>query len=120
MVLNLSCHFIGEVNRPSSFTVPTERINLVEALALAGDMTAYGKRENVLIIRESNGERSTTRVDLNNKEVLNSPYYYLQQNDILYVEPAKLKQLQGSSGTFYLGLVSASISIFSLFIIFFK
>ena len=118
--LNFRITVIGEVNKPSTFTVPTERVNLVEALALAGDMTAFGKRENVLIIRESGGVRTTTRVDLNDKEVLNSPYYYLQQNDILYVEPAKLKQLQGGSGNFYLGLASASISILSLFIIFFK
>jgi polysaccharide export outer membrane protein len=83
-------------------------------------MTAYGKRENVLIIREADGVRSTTRVDLNDKAVLNSPYYYLQQNDILYVEPAKVKQLQGGSGTFYLGIASASISIISLFIIFLR
>ncbi|RZJ58414.1 MAG: sugar transporter [Hymenobacter sp.] len=118
--LNFRITVIGEVNRPSTFTIPTERVNLVEALALAGDMTAYGKRENVLIIRESDGVRTTTRVDLNDKEALNSPYYYLQQNDILYVEPAKIKQLQGGSGSFYLGIASASISILSLFIIFFR
>ena len=118
--LNFRITVIGEVNRPSSFTIPTERVNLVEALALAGDMTPYGKRENVLIIREADGVRSTTRVDLNDKAVLNSPYYYLQQNDILYVEPAKIKQLQGGSGNFYLGIASASISIISLFIIFLR
>ncbi|RZK42728.1 MAG: sugar transporter [Hymenobacter sp.] len=118
--LNFRITVIGEVNKPSSFTIPTERVNLVEALALAGDMTPYGKRENVLIIRESDGVRTTTRVNLNDKEVLNSPYYYLQQNDIMYVEPAKIKQLQGGSGNFYLGIASASISIISLFIIFLR
>ena len=118
--LNFRVTVIGEVNRPSTFTIPTERVNLVEALALAGDMTAYGKRENVLLIRESDGVRTTTRVDLNDKSVLSSPYYYLQQNDVLYVEPAKIKQLQGASSSFYLGIASASISILSLFVIFFR
>lgn len=118
--LNFRITVIGEVSRPSTFTVPTERVNIVEALALAGDMTAFGKRENVLIIRESDGVRTTTRVNLNDKNVLNSPYYYLQQNDIMYVEAAKIKQLQGGSGTFYLGIASASISIISLLIIFFR
>ena len=118
--LNFRITVIGEVNRPSTFTVPTERVNLVEALALAGDMTTFGKRENILIIRESDGIRSTTRVNLNDKAIFDSPYYYLQQNDIMYVEPAKIKQLQGGSGSFYLGIASASLSIISLFIIFFR
>ncbi|RZK34428.1 MAG: hypothetical protein EOO61_13605 [Hymenobacter sp.] len=119
-LLNFRITVIGEVNRPSTFTIPTERVNIVEALALAGDMSAFGKRDNVLIIREADGVRSTTRVDLNDKAVLSSPYYYLQQNDILYVEPAKIKQLQGGSGSFYLGIASASISLISLFVIFFR
>ncbi|RZK45101.1 MAG: sugar transporter [Hymenobacter sp.] len=118
--LNFRITVIGEVNKPSSFTIPTERVNIMEALALAGDMTTFGKRENVLIIREADGVRTTTRVDLTNKEVLASPYYYLQQNDILYVEPAKIKRLQGGSGTFYVGLASAAVSILSLFIIFLR
>lgn len=119
-LLNFRITVIGEVSRPSTFAIPTERVNLVEALALAGDMTAFGKRDNVLLIRESNGVRTTTRVNLNDKNVLDSPYYYLQQNDILYVEAAKIKQLQGGSGTFYLGIASASISILSLLIIFIR
>lgn len=92
--LNFKVTVIGEVNRPSTFTVPTEKINILEALGLAGDMTAYGKRENVLIIREKDGIRSATRLNLNDRAVLSSPYYYLTQNDVIYVEPDKMKAVQ--------------------------
>lgn len=85
--LNFKITVIGEVNAPATFTIDTEKINVLEALGLAGDMTAFGKRDNVLIIREKEGVRSTARINLNNKEVLNSPFFYLQQNDIVYVEP---------------------------------
>ena len=84
---NFKVTVIGEVFKPSTFTVPTEKINVLEALGLAGDMTAYAKRENVLIIREQQGVRKAARINLNDKDVLNSPYFYLQQNDIVYVEP---------------------------------
>jgi polysaccharide export outer membrane protein len=95
--LNFKITVIGEVNHPSSFNVPSEKINILEALGLAGDMTAYGKRENVLLLREQDGKRTTTRVNLNSKIVLNSPYFYLRQNDIIYVEPDKVKAVQVSS-----------------------
>lgn len=96
--MNFKVTVIGEVNNPSTFNVPSEKINIFEAVGLAGDMTPYGKRENVLIIREQDGKRITTRVNLNRKEVLNSPYFYLQQNDIIYVEPDKVKAVQVSPG----------------------
>ncbi len=94
--VNFKITVIGEVNAPSSFVVPTEKINVLEALGLAGDMTAFGRRENVLVIREQGGVRRTTRINLNNKEVFNSPFFYLQQNDVVYVEPdnrAKVAQI---------------------------
>ncbi|RYE12193.1 MAG: sugar transporter, partial [Sphingobacteriaceae bacterium] len=114
--LNFRITVIGEVNRPSTFTLPTERVNLIEALALAGDLTAYGKRENILIIHEDEGIRSTIRVDLNDKSLLNSSHYYLQQNDIVYVEPAKVKKLQTGSSSFYLGLITVGVSVLSIFV----
>jgi polysaccharide export outer membrane protein len=114
--LNFRITVIGEVNRPSTFTLPTERVNLIEALALAGDLTPYGKRENILIIHEDEGIRSTIRVDLNDKSLLNSSHYYLQQNDIVYIEPAKVKKLQTGSSSFYLGLVTVGVSILSIFV----
>jgi polysaccharide biosynthesis/export protein len=89
--LNYKITVIGEVKSPSTFVVPSEKINIIEALGLAGDMTVFGKRENVLIIRESEGIRSMVRLNLNDKEVLNSPYFYLHPNDVVYVEPVKAR-----------------------------
>ncbi len=89
--MNYKVTVVGEVNRPSTFVVPSEKINIIEALGMAGDMTVYGRRENVLVIREEEGVRSVVRLNLNDKEVLNSPYFYLQQNDMVYVEPVKAK-----------------------------
>lgn len=112
--LNFRITVIGEVNRPSTFTVPTEKINVLEALGLAGDMTGFGRRDDVLIIREQNNVRTTTRINLNNKAVLNSPFFYLQQNDIVYVEPDKAKALQVSTRAVNLPIY---ISIASIIVI---
>lgn len=115
--LNFKVTVIGEVNNPSSFTIPTEKINVLEALGLAGDMTAFGKRDNVLIIREKEGVRSATRINLNNKEVLNSPYFYLQQNDIVYVEPEnRTKVAQTSANNRYIPIVVAAITAIAIYI----
>ena len=112
--LNFKITVVGEVNHPTTLTVPTERINIVEALGLAGDMTVYGKRTNVLIIREKNGIRNTARIDLTNKESLNSPYFYLQQNDIVYIEPEKTRILQANPANYYLPLIGSVASILSV------
>lgn len=86
---NFRISVLGEVARPGSFIIPTERITLFEALGLAGDLTIRGIRENVVLIREVNGEKTMHRLDLTKQETLNSPYYYLSQNDVIYVEPNK-------------------------------
>lgn len=90
--LNFRITVIGEVNRPETFLITDERINLLEALGRAGDMTPYGKRENVLVIREADGVRNMVRLNLNKKSILNSPYFYLKQNDVVYVEAEKTKE----------------------------
>jgi polysaccharide biosynthesis/export protein len=109
--LNFKVTVIGEVNKPNTFVVDTEKINVLEALGLAGDMTAFGKRDNVLIIREKQGVRRTTRINLNGKDVLNSPYFYLQQNDIVYVEPSNREKVaETAAGNRYIGLWAAFIS----------
>jgi polysaccharide export outer membrane protein len=108
--MNFRVTVIGEVNHPSTFTVTNEKINLLEALGLAGDMTPYGKRENVLLIREVDGTRMMERVNLNSKEVLNSPYFYLKQNDVIYVEPDKAKSVEVSNNNRLMPLVVAAIS----------
>ncbi|WPP52911.1 polysaccharide biosynthesis/export family protein [Catalinimonas niigatensis] len=110
-LLNFRITVIGEVSRPSTFTVPTQKISIIEALGLAGDLTVYGRRENVLLIREKEGVRSTLRLDLNNKDVLSSPYFYLQQNDIVYVEPVKAKAEQTNLTRTY---VSFTLSVMSV------
>lgn len=89
--LNFKVSVLGEVARPSVYVIPDEKITLPEVLSLAGDLTIFGKRENVMIIREENGKREYARIDLTTREVLNSPYYYIHKNDIIYVEPIKTR-----------------------------
>lgn len=85
--VNFRISVLGEVSRPGSFIVPTERISLLDALGMAGDLTLKGKRENITVIRESNGVKKRYNVDLTSESALNSPVYYLAQNDVIYVEP---------------------------------
>jgi len=115
-LLNFKITVIGEVNRPSSFTISGDRINLLEALGMAGDMTMYGKRENVLVIREQEGKRIMQRLNLNEEDVLNSVFFNLQQNDIVYVEPDKSKAIEYSSNTRVMPIIIASISAVALLI----
>ncbi len=86
-IANYTVSILGEVARPAMYTIPNERITIPEALALAGDMTMYGKRKNVLVIRETDGNRQYARIDLTKRDMFTSPYYYLRAGDILYVEP---------------------------------
>lgn len=115
-LLNFKVTVIGEVNKPSSFTIPGDHINLLEALGMAGDMTVYGKRDNVLIIREQNGQRIMKRLNLNQQDVLNSPFFILKQNDIVYVEPDKSKAIEYSPNTRIMPVVIASISAVAVLI----
>lgn len=90
-IMNYKISVLGEVNNPGTFTLNSERITIPEALAMAGDMTLFGKRENVLIVRENQGVKTSYRLDITNPDIINSPYYYLTQNDVVYVEPNKRK-----------------------------
>jgi polysaccharide biosynthesis/export protein len=116
-LMNFKVTVIGEVTNPNTFIIPTEKVTILEALGLAGDMTAYGKRENVLIIREKDGSRNTTRLNLNNKDLLASPFYYLQQNDVIYVEPYKTKAIQSDTNPRTIAFLSSMISLATLLII---
>lgn len=90
----------GEVSSPGEFSVQTEKISLPEALAQAGDLTIYGKRNNILLIREdATGRKSAHRLDLTDANIIKSPYYYLQQNDQIYVEPNETKKRNSTIGT---------------------
>ncbi len=84
---NFSVTVLGEVRRPGTYPVNGERISILEALGLAGDLTIKGERENVMVIRDFDGTKVYTRLDLTKKEAMNSPVYYLTQNDVVYVEP---------------------------------
>lgn len=94
--LNFKISVMGEVGRPGSFTISGDRITLLEALSMAGDLTIYGRRDRVGVIRENDGKRTILFHDLRSAEIFNSPCYYLQQNDIVYVEPNKAKSGQSS------------------------
>ncbi|HSI77690.1 MAG TPA: polysaccharide biosynthesis/export family protein [Lunatimonas sp.] len=111
LIANFKVSVIGEVNNPANFLVGAERINIFEALGLAGDMTVYGKRENVLILRERDGVSNVYRMNLNEKNVINSPYYYLQQNDIVYVEPHKQKAKNAKVNSTLITIISVSSSV---------
>ncbi|MVM33707.1 polysaccharide export protein [Spirosoma sp. HMF4905] len=88
---NFRISVLGEVTRPALFTIPNDQITLIEALSLAGDATIYGRRDNVLVIREESGKKTFSRVDLTQRNLFRSPYYYLHPNDIVYVEPGKAR-----------------------------
>ena len=90
-LVNFKISVMGDVKAPGAYTIPNERITIVEALVLAGDLTIQGKRKNVLLIREIDGKRTFIPIDLTNRALFNSPYYYLVQNDVVYVEPNKAK-----------------------------
>lgn len=112
-ILNYKVTVLGEVKSPGVYTIPHERITLPEALGLAGDLTIAGVRKNVLVIRDDNGKKTETRIDLTSKDVFNSPVYYLNQNDLVYVEPSKAR-IQSSTPTVQFGsliVTSASLII---------
>jgi len=88
---NFKVTVLGEVTRPATYTVPNEKVTVLDALGLAGDMTIYGKRENVLLVRDQGNEKELIRLNLNDSDMLQSPYFYLRQNDVIYVEPGKAK-----------------------------
>lgn len=108
----------GEVNTPKVVPVTTEKMSVLEALAQAGDLSIYGRRDNVLLIREdATGQKSAHRLNLNDANIINSPYYYVQQNDYIYVEPNKTKAKNsaiGQSTTLWISVIGIVTSVASL------
>ena len=90
-LLNFKVSVLGEVTKPGIINVSSQRLTLLEALAQAGDLTLYGKRDNILLIRDFQGTKSYNRIDITKADFVNSPFYYLDQNDVIYVEPRKAK-----------------------------
>ncbi|MDR3715412.1 MAG: polysaccharide biosynthesis/export family protein [Puia sp.] len=112
---------LGEVNSPGHVNLPSVRVNILEALGMVGDMTFYGRRDNVLVIRDNNGTREFGRMDLTKPEVMNSPFFYLQQNDIVIVEQSK-KKISANDQTLYrnISITATIISIAVLLVTLFR
>ena len=116
---NFKVSVLGEVNNPGVCSIDNEKVSIFEAIALAGDLTIFGKRDNVLLIRETNGKRETVRIDLRDKRLINSPYFYLQQNDILYVQPNDPKSRSSAlstAETISISIIGTLISLTSLLV----
>jgi len=117
-MVNYKISVLGEVNRPGTFTISNEKVNLLEALAMAGDMTVYGLRDDIKLIREdADGKQMIVSLDLNKAETILSPYYWLRQNDIVYVTPNKAKARNsdiGSSTSLWFSATSILVSLASL------
>ncbi len=115
--VNFRISVLGEVAKPGSFIIPTERVTVLDALGMAGDMTIRGVRKNVTLIREVDGKKSVHQLDLTKRSTLNSPYYYLAQNDVLYVEPNKAQinnsQL-GANTNIIISIASLLITVISV------
>ena len=114
--LNFKVSVVGEVARPSVYVIPDEKITLPEVLSMAGDLTIYGKRDNVLIIREEEGRRQYARVDLTSRQIFHSPYYYLHKNDVVYVEPVKARMAMSDNTRQLIPLYVSIVTAISLLV----
>ena len=109
--LNFKITVLGEVAKPSVFNIPNARVSLLEAIGMAGDLTIYGRRDNVLLIREEGKVKTTVRINLNSSELFTSPYYYLKTNDVVYVEPNATRVTAASKGKEILPIVFSALSL---------
>jgi polysaccharide export outer membrane protein len=110
-ILNFRITVLGDVRTPGTFTIPNERISILEALGIAGDLLITGERQNILVIRDEGGKRKEYRVDITKESLFSSPVYYLQQNDVVYVEPNRAKRSAALINPSNAGLVIASLSL---------
>ncbi len=117
-ILNFKVTVLGDVKTPGSFKIPNERITILEAIGLAGDLRMSGVRQNVLVIRDSVGVKKEYRIDLTSKEVFSSPAYYLQQNDVVYVQPNAAARSEGTvwrtTGAIFISLTSLVVTTVTL------
>jgi polysaccharide export outer membrane protein len=109
-IINFNIRVLGEVASPGSYPVLNERASIIDAIALAGDLTIYGNRKTITLIREQNGKRAFIPIDLTNKQLFNSPYFYLVQNDVIYVEPNKTRVNSAAVGPSW-GVFISSLAI---------
>ncbi len=116
-LLNFKVSVLGEVARPGMFSISGERVTFMEALALAGDLTIYGKRNSILLIREKNGTKTYEKIDITKTDFINSSNYYLTQNDVIYVEPNKTRvnsSVVGPNLTIGISALSLVVTILAL------
>lgn len=118
-IINFTVTILGEIGSPGKIIAPNHKINILDAVAAAGDIPITGRKDNVLIIRETEGKREYARLNLNSKDVFQSPYYYLKQNDVIYVEPGRVKKQENNDFLrFYLPtattLISAGLTFYSI------
>jgi len=113
-LMNNRITVLGEVSRPGTINIPNERITLLEGLGWAGDLTPYGNRMNVLVIRDSSGLQKVQRLNLNDNSVFNSPFFYLQPNDVVYVEPGKSRSIASSNLPLLLPSIISGLSFLVL------
>lgn len=109
-VVGAKVSVMGEVNHPSQVPMTSGRMTIFDALAAAGDLTPYGRRDNVLITREVDGKLELARLNLGNADIYTSPYYFLQQNDIIYVSPNKVRAISSTNSGLWLSVVSTALS----------
>lgn len=109
--LNFRVTVLGEVRNPTVVSVPNEKISLLEAIGLAGDLTIYARRDNILVIREEDGNKVIKRLNLNSNELLSSPYYYLKSNDVVYVEPNKARVATSGRSQQWIPMVVSGLSL---------
>ena len=115
--LNFKVTVLGEVNAPGLLRLSNKRVTVLEALGMAGDLTVYANRTNVLVMREDNGERTFARLNLQNEDIFSSPYFYLEQNDIIYVEPIEARVATVADPLQrIIGYASAALSLVSIVI----
>lgn len=119
-IMNFKISMQGEVNLPGTFPIASERVTLIEALSMAKDLTIYGRRDNILVIRETNGVKSYNRIDITKSDFINSPFYYLAQNDVVYVEPNKTRVNSSAVGPNTSVIISAVSILVSLSVLIFK
>jgi polysaccharide export outer membrane protein len=114
---NFKISITGEVLKPGVYIMPNEKVTILDAIATAGDLTIFGKRENVLLIRENpNGTRTLYRINLKKSDIMSAPYYYLRQNDVIYVEPRKAKSdATDASQQKYITIAGAILSLLVIF-----
>ncbi len=109
--LNYTYSVLGEVNRSGRYQMQTERATLLDAISQAGDLTDLGRRENITVIREENGERKIGKINLLSKDAFNSPFFYLRNNDIVYVEPVKARFISRSGIPQYVSIIAIGLSM---------